>query len=174
MNLALSHQEVKQEEYAELFPLLLRYLQELDGYQQPGVPRTTPESARLHLRYLTSAPACRVWWVILGEERIGFIFFRLLPRPPWSEAPVGFIDEFYIAPEHRRQGYGRAIIEQVLACLREQGATGVRLTVLVRNAPALAFWQAMGFQMVGTLLGNAYVMERALEGRSFEERRTEA
>jgi ribosomal protein S18 acetylase RimI-like enzyme len=45
----------------------------------------------------------------------------------------------------RGQGYGRGMMEQVMAKLRELGSPGVHLGVSVRNSPALGFYQRLGF-----------------------------
>jgi GNAT superfamily N-acetyltransferase len=56
-----------------------------------------------------------------------------------------FIHHLYIAENHARQGIGRAL----LAALPGWPGTCYRLKCLVRNAGALAFYDACGFTQIG-------------------------
>jgi len=56
-----------------------------------------------------------------------------------------------IAEPHQRQGYGREacrLIEQTI--LADPIVQTIGLGVLINNGPALGFWQAMGYQRVGS------------------------
>ena len=65
--------------------------------------------------------------------------------------PVGFmaiagdfIDQLYVAPEHQRQGIGRALV----AHARRLSPSGLRLYTLQANANARAFYERDGFVAV--------------------------
>ncbi|AKJ12377.1 DNA mismatch repair protein MutT [Streptomyces incarnatus] len=51
------------------------------------------------------------------------------------------------AAEHGR-GYGRALAELVEDRFRAQGRSAVRLAVLANNPKALAFWTALGYEVI--------------------------
>jgi GNAT superfamily N-acetyltransferase len=56
-----------------------------------------------------------------------------------------YLRQFFVRPEFRRRGIGRAAI----GWLRQnawRGASRIRLEVLVGNAAGLAFWRAVGFR----------------------------
>lgn len=55
-----------------------------------------------------------------------------------------YLRQFYVRPECRRQGVGRAAI----GWLRRHawGGARVRVEVLVGNAAGVAFWRAVGFR----------------------------
>ena len=53
-----------------------------------------------------------------------------------------------VAPAHRRQGVGRALVEQLLAALRDAGARVVYLEVRASNVIARRLYESMGFQEV--------------------------
>ncbi len=57
---------------------------------------------------------------------------------------IGLYD-IVVAPEHRRQGCGTAIVAAILAWGREAGARTAYLQVMRNNAPALALYQGLGF-----------------------------
>jgi ribosomal protein S18 acetylase RimI-like enzyme len=68
----------------------------------------------------------------------GYALFR-------RESEFVYLRQFYVAPEHRRRGIGRA----ALAWLRADAwrdAPRIRLDVLVNNPAGIAFWRAVGFR----------------------------
>jgi ribosomal protein S18 acetylase RimI-like enzyme len=50
-----------------------------------------------------------------------------------------------VAPEHRRQGLGVAVVAALLEWGAERGATTAYLQVLGDNAPAIALYERLGF-----------------------------
>jgi ribosomal protein S18 acetylase RimI-like enzyme len=55
----------------------------------------------------------------------------------------------YIAPEWRRRGIGRALLERVEAYGREQGATHVWLETSNVNVPGVAAYERLGYALAG-------------------------
>ncbi len=96
------------------------------------------------------------------------------------EAAVGFViawlghDELHVlnvavAPEERRRGTGRALMEEVQERGRRLGARLATLEVRSSNAGALALYRALGWRQVGIRPGyyadedeDAVIMELAL------------
>ena len=54
-----------------------------------------------------------------------------------------------IAPEYRRQGIGRKLIDNLIAHLQEQNVIALLLEVRVSNAAAISLYQKFGFEQVG-------------------------
>lgn len=54
-----------------------------------------------------------------------------------------------IGPEHRRLGYGRALLEDVIERGRARGGSIVVLEVREGNEPARNFYMGMGFRVIG-------------------------
>jgi GNAT superfamily N-acetyltransferase len=77
---------------------------------------------------------------VLFEESEATAGYALYRRDP----EYVYLRQFYVVPELRRRGIGRAAI----AWLRENAwrCERVRLEVLVGNAPGIAFWRALGFK----------------------------
>ncbi len=73
----------------------------------------------------------------------------------WGFAVVWLVhDELHVlnvavAPEARRQGVARAILDQVEARGREQGARVAMLEVRRGNEPAIALYRSLGYREVG-------------------------
>ncbi|MEU3830515.1 GNAT family N-acetyltransferase [Streptomyces sp. SID486] len=59
------------------------------------------------------------------------------------------IDDIEIAPAHRGQGVGRALIGHAVKFARESGAGHIWLEVTNINAPAIHAYQRMGFTFCG-------------------------
>ncbi len=64
--------------------------------------------------------------------------------------PRAYIYAFGVVPEQRRRGVGRAVLAQVIARLRDEGWRRVALEVESENAPALALYRSLGFELVTT------------------------
>ena len=54
-----------------------------------------------------------------------------------------------VARTHRRQGVGRALLEQAVAWAREVGVRKLELHVFPHNEPAIALYESLGFQREG-------------------------
>jgi ribosomal protein S18 acetylase RimI-like enzyme len=88
-----------------------------------------------------------IWLARKDDEAVGFSLARL--EPAWYRRSIrmGTVEEFYVAPAHRRAGIGRALATRTIAALRAGGATSISASVLQANLGALLFWQRMGFSI---------------------------
>jgi GNAT superfamily N-acetyltransferase len=97
----------------------------------------------------------------IGDRIVGFASFIA------QDGNDAELDGLFVEPSHWRQGIGRALIEAVERELVAWQATRLRV---VANPNALAFYTALGFEIVGeekTPLGPlAPVMARTITGRS--------
>ena len=59
--------------------------------------------------------------------------------------------DLYVAPDHRRQGVGRALVDAVVADARAAGAARISLQTEVGNDRALALYRDAGFEVVDEL-----------------------
>lgn len=107
------------------------------GYDAAEVPvRTSGDFYRL--------PRTHAVWVADADGDIaGFIAFR-------DESPgIGYIEDIAVHPELRRFGVGRRLIDKARAELVHLGFDEVVLKVKTRAAWAVAFYEALGFHMLG-------------------------
>ena len=65
----------------------------------------------------------------------------------------GEILNLAVAPEHRRRGLGRALLEEALTILGGQGCGSVFLEVRESNAAARELYERRGFRVVGVRRG---------------------
>ncbi|MDB5891662.1 MAG: family N-acetyltransferase [Polaromonas sp.] len=81
-----------------------------------------------------------------GDKVIGFAGFDR-SRDAGTKSTVGEIWALYVSPEHWGRGAGLALWDGAREGLKEEGCTQVTLWVLLKNEPALRFFeQAAGFK----------------------------
>jgi ribosomal protein S18 acetylase RimI-like enzyme len=89
---------------------------------------------------------------------VGFVFATV----PHTTPDFGHVVDLYVAPDARRQGLGRALMERVVDALGERRVGHVGVDVRIDNAPAGAFYDRLGFVAQERLLTSsvASVQER--------------
>lgn len=71
----------------------------------------------------------------------------------WFVADEGHLANVATDPVHRRRGFARAILRDLLAEARRRGTANVWLEVRVGNAPAIRLYEAHGFRLAGVRKG---------------------
>ena len=83
-------------------------------------------------------------WVVAvtGDTVVGYV---------GSQSVMGEADMMNLAvvPEHRRQGIGRRLVEELVSRLTANQVKSLTLEVRASNDPAIALYHEMGFQAVG-------------------------
>ncbi len=83
---------------------------------------------------------------VLGTAKMG-------PNRPGNGAHIGTAS-FLVAPEARGRGVGRALAEYAVAWHRDAGFRGIQFNAVVEtNTVAVALWESLGFEIVGTVPG---------------------
>lgn len=103
----------------------------------------------------------RPWWmekppgqtVVLEEDGALLGSAKMGPNRPGPGAHIGTAS-FMVAPDARGRGVGRALGEYVVQWHRDQGFRGIQFNAVVEtNTAAVRLWQALGFEIVGTVPG---------------------
>jgi aminoglycoside 6'-N-acetyltransferase I len=85
----------------------------------------------------------------LPNELVGF---AELSRRAYAEgcetSPVGFLEGWYVIPERRRQGVGRALVAAAEAWARALGCREFASDALVENTVSATAHRALGFEEV--------------------------
>jgi ribosomal-protein-alanine N-acetyltransferase len=124
---------------------------------EPGIAYSRDE-----LRRFLSMSSCE--GVVAESERrvVGFAIGYL------SRGKVAHVVTLDVDPKRRREGLGRELLEDLLARLAAQGARRVRLEVSTENRGAIAFYEKLGFILLGTIRdyyspgADAFEMEKLL------------
>ena len=84
------------------------------------------------------------YWLVAveGETVAGYV---------GSQTVIDETDMMNIAvhPDYRRQGIAEALVEDLVAALREKGSHCLTLEVRESNAPAIHLYEKMGFAQIG-------------------------
>jgi len=126
---------------------LARLRQAMWDEMSPDKPSTPAfREATFVYWYETLTAGDAVGWLAEAEHQpIGMALLLLHHHPPrpFGEIRRGYITSVYVAPSHRRQGYGRALMEQVIAYGRDQGLQRLELRTSTSGRP---LYEAMGFR----------------------------
>ena len=98
---------------------------------------------------------------LLTNDGIGVGYLCLTPVAPNTEPAVsayggmlitvdeGQITNLAVHPDHRRKGLGTAILRSLLRHAKDAKLESISLEVRVSNAPAIALYKSLGFELVG-------------------------
>ncbi|HEX5414464.1 MAG TPA: GNAT family N-acetyltransferase [Chloroflexota bacterium] len=76
-------------------------------------------------------------------EAVGFaLFFHNYST--FLGKPGIYLEDLFVRPEHRRRGYGRELLAAIARLAVERGCGRLEWSVLDWNAPAIAFYRALG------------------------------
>jgi [ribosomal protein S18]-alanine N-acetyltransferase len=75
---------------------------------------------------------------------------------------VAHLNLLAVAPEHRRQGLGRQLMDWLTATAIEAGVFRINLEVRTHNEAARFFYQGLGFDQLGVVQGYYQGREAAL------------
>lgn len=117
-------------------------------FRQYGLLIELPkEGAQTWLRAVGTGHANLIFAAFEAETLVGFVHAVRKFLPLYlGGGLVGEIVHLYVAPEARRKGLGQKLAEHAVQHLKEGGVSSVEIKVLSGNAPALAFWQSIGFE----------------------------
>ncbi len=116
-----------------------------DGYRRFYEQVSDPERARTFLSERLQAADTVLFWAQHADGRGGG-FTHLFPL--WSSVRTGrlwLLNDLYVAPEARRQGVARLLMQQALDFAQADGALGVTLSTAKTNHQASALYRDMGF-----------------------------
>jgi ribosomal protein S18 acetylase RimI-like enzyme len=83
-------------------------------------------------------------FLLVGEPPVGIAMLRFR-ESVWTDRLDAYLEELYVAPDRRREGVGRALLERTLDFARERGAGRIDLGTAVDDRAARALYESVGF-----------------------------
>jgi ribosomal protein S18 acetylase RimI-like enzyme len=139
--LPLQFREATLQDEAALMPMM-RGLAE----HEPDALQFDESAVRTAFRQFLSLDSFgRAWLLYTGPALVGYIVLTIGFSFEFHGHDA-FIDELYIAPAHRRRGFGRQALAIVEQKAREMGVNAVHLEVDRGNDPALELYRRTGYR----------------------------
>lgn len=121
-----------------LLPLFLGYL---DFYEVPPAAEPAEAYLRGHLERSSST-------VLLAVTADGRVVGFAQLYPTWESLSLSarfILYDLFVAPDHRRRGVGRQLVDASSEVARSSGASVLSLDTARANLPAQALYEALGF-----------------------------
>lgn len=125
-------------------PAMADLLHELFTLESDFVPEREKQIAGLRL--ILDHPALGRLFVLRIDGRLAGMANALITISTAQGAPVLLLEDIIVNQAFRGGGHGRALVEHVLDWARVQGMGRVTLLADKDNAPALAFYERLGFE----------------------------
>lgn len=144
-------QEASEKDVDVVVDLITAMLREMSSYSNYRLRGVDQVKSHLQGRFLDGCEKRHHVYLIAAVEDEGDLAgvvegsLPSLDRIFCSELAL-HVHSLYVRPCYRRQGIGRALLEEVLEWGREQGCVGAELSVLARN-PARQLYERMGFEV---------------------------
>lgn len=115
-----------------------------DDLRALGIPTESSFSAESYLRDgFGPNPAFSGLVVDTGSELLGYLLYHLGYEVEDS-ARLLYVIDLYVCRDSRRQGLGRALMEEAVNVCRDLGGSQVCWSVYSSNALALRFYEGIG------------------------------
>lgn len=100
--------------------------------------------------YYTKALTDAAWAAFVACDTsgdvVGYVIGSSENKFSYRTIKTGELNDMCVAPEARRSGVGRKLVEALKAWMKGRGTDRVYVSVFTKNSRALAFYKAMGFR----------------------------
>lgn len=124
----------------QVVPMVLSHVPAVHAIEEAAFPR--PWSLSSFLQEIEQNKAARYLVCLLEGEVVAY-------GGMWFIIDEAHITNIAVSPKHRRQGFGRRIVEGLLELARENGMHLITLEVRRSNEVAQTLYHQMGFEDVG-------------------------
>ena len=129
---------------ADDLPALADLLRELFTLESDFVPARDKQLAGLQL--ILDNPALGRLFVLRVDGEVAGMANALVSVSTAQGTRVLLLEDVIVSARYRAAGLGRMLVEHVCAWAKSAGMTRVTLLADKDNAPALAFYDALGFE----------------------------
>ena len=133
--------ELARPEHADVFLGMMRALEEAD----PGAtPFDEAQRRAIFDQFVRDNTYGKAWLILCDERYVGYVVLTVSFSFEYRGYDA-FIDELYIAEEHRERGIGRRAMEFVEVAAAELGVNAIHLEVTHGNDPAIGLYRRVGY-----------------------------
>ena len=123
-------------------PLVLDFVRRLAEYEKLA-HQVVASEAQLHEALFGETAHVEVVLACEGDQAAGFaLFFRSFST--FLGRPNLYLEDLFVAPEHRGKGYGKALLGHLAELTLERGYGRMEWVVLDWNEPAIRFYESLG------------------------------
>ena len=123
--------------------LILQFIKELADYEQM-LDQVVATEALLR-EWLFEKKKAEVLFVLLGREEVGFALFFHNFSTFLGRAGI-YLEDLYVRPEYRGQGYGKALLCELAKIAVERGCGRLEWWCLDWNQHSIDFYRSMDAQ----------------------------
>jgi GNAT superfamily N-acetyltransferase len=123
-------------------PLVLDFIRGLAEYERLS-HLVVADEASLHESLFGARPGAEVLLAFAGPEPVGFaVFFHNFST--FLGVKGLWLEDIFVKPEHRKRGYGKALLLAAARVAHERGCGRFEWAALDWNTPAWDFYRALG------------------------------
>ena len=127
-------------------PLILRLIKDLAEYERMSSDVVATEQG-LRESLFGARPAAEVIIAYAGDTPAGFaLFFHNYST--FLGKPGLYLEDLFVVPEFRANGYGRELLRELAAIAVERGCGRFEWSVLDWNEPAIGFYKKLGAKLM--------------------------
>jgi GNAT superfamily N-acetyltransferase len=123
-------------------PVILQLIRDLATYERAPDEVTATEEQLVDVLF-GERPAAEVLLAFEGKSPVGFaVYFYNFST--WLGRSGLYLEDLFVNPEKRGNGYGRALLVELAKIARDRGCGRMEWAVLNWNEPAIKFYRALG------------------------------
>ena len=123
-------------------PVILKFVRELAQYENAAHEVVATEEV-LHQSMFGKTRYAHGLIVETGVEAVGFALY-FFSFSTWQGRPGLYLEDLYIAPQHRNAGIGKAVLRRLAQIALAHGCGRFEWSVLDWNEPSIRFYEKMG------------------------------
>ncbi|MDP9865931.1 MULTISPECIES: GNAT family N-acetyltransferase [Streptosporangium] len=123
-------------------PAIIDMIRELAEYER-ALDEVETTAEQLHDALFGPAPAAFCHIATDGEQAAGFALW-FVTYSTWLGKHGIYLEDLYVRPGHRGQGYGKQLLAELARICVERGYGRFEWSVLDWNTPSIAFYRALG------------------------------
>lgn len=150
--------------------LMYEYIDEMNEHSERPLPKEFQQKWINSIIAMQGPTDRHLELCYVGEMPIGFLYGKIdhEDHKGFIKPGYGYIMEFYVKPDHRRNGYGKMMFKRLERLFHIDGAEMMYLTAdPVTGKP---FWESMGFVNVNEKSpeNQLYIYEKTITPTSFD------